>query len=348
MGEKIQIMSYIKIHKLNYLVANKYIIKDICISIKKNEVLAIVGSSGSGKTSLLRSISGIIRPSSGKISVNNKIILDDNFYMPIAKRKIGLMFQENVLFPHLNVFENISFGINGMNKELIKEKTYNLINRFELNKIYEAYPETLSGGEQQRVALARALGAEPNIMLLDEPFSSLDAFLRMDICDYTVETLKKANITSILVTHDAEEAMRVSDKIAVMEKGKLIQEDTPVNIYNKPHNTSALRMLGKAYEFESKVLNNIIKTPFGNIDNKKLSNNDYVRLFIRSENIKVNKTGTNAIIKDIRFVGRYYILKLFFEDKWPICNLYLDKSDYFIGQEIKVMVDPSMIAVLTS
>ena len=340
-------MSLLNITSLTYREKSKVILSDISFKIDNGNILTLLGPSGSGKTSLLRLISGLSRPSSGQIILDGEVLSNKSFVLASGKRKVGLMFQENVLFPHLTVKDNIEFGLKSKNVKS-NDIADQLINRFNLQDISSSYPEKLSGGEQQRVALARALAPKPKLMLLDEPFSSLDNHLRSDVCDFTIGELKKDFITTIMVTHDAEEAMRVSDYIVIIDKGEMLGIGKPKDVYLFPKNLICARMLGPTIEFKDKIINNSINTPFGSITVNNIPNGIKATALLRPENIIISNEGVNAKILDIHFMGKYSLVRIFFNKKWPEFNIYTLRKDLIKGTEIKVSVDLSLIAVLTS
>ena len=190
-------MSLLSVKKLCLRLGKIDILKDITFSLEKGEIISILGPSGSGKSSLLRLIAGLDKPSQGQVSFYKNKISDNKFIKPVGDRNIGLMFQEDVLFPHMNVLKNISFGLENKNISNLEIKTLTsrYINKFGLQKNKYKYPNNLSGGEKQRVALARVLVTNPKILLMDEPFSSLDNNLRKDVCEFTINTLRKKNIS---------------------------------------------------------------------------------------------------------------------------------------------------------
>ena len=206
----------------------------------------------------------------------------------------------------------------------------------------------LSGGEQQRVSLARALAANPTIMLLDEPFSSLDSYLRKDICDFTMDSLKNKNITTVMVTHDAEEALRVSDEIAILDRGRIKQLGKPKEIYFKPSNLISARILGPTTEILCKLEENRVKLPF--FESKKLfvRNGDKVSVVIRPEGFRIDSNGKRAKIVDVQFLGKNILLKLYLNDRLPLLKMYSSEKNHKVGDKIKVSVDPKAVAVLTS
>ena len=199
---------FLKITNLNYKIENKTILKNLNLSIGEGEFVAIMGPSGCGKTTLLRIISALAKQTSGVISVNNQILADENNFIEPEARNLGLVVQEKVLFPHLNVKNNIMFGL----KTKAMDSVNKMVDQFKINKLLDHYPHQLSGGEAQRVALTRTLVTAPKLLLLDEPFNGLDEKLKKDIYPDLQELLKQNNTTTIMVSHNTEEVQELSDR----------------------------------------------------------------------------------------------------------------------------------------
>ena len=199
---------FLKITNLNYKIENKTILKNLNLSIAEGEFVAVMGPSGCGKTSLLRIISGLAKQTSGVISVNNQILADENNFIEPEARDLGLVVQEKVLFPHLNVKNNIMFGV----KTKAMDSVNKIVDQFKIIKLLDHYPHQLSGGEAQRVALTRTLVTAPKLLLLDEPFNGLDEKLKKDIYPDLQELLKQNNTTTIMVSHNTEEVQELSDR----------------------------------------------------------------------------------------------------------------------------------------
>ncbi|MCR5494600.1 MAG: ABC transporter ATP-binding protein [Treponema sp.] len=222
------------------------VIKDFSLSVEEGEFTTLLGESGCGKTTILRLISGFLNPNQGKIIIKGQ---EQNGILP-NRRKIGMVFQDYALFPHLTVEENLLYGLKlKENARRQKEKNMELVlksaENLELTNLLKRYPSELSGGQQQRVALGRALVLEPELLLMDEPLSSLDTNLRIKVREELKEIQEKLKITTVYVTHDQEEALSLSDKIALMQKGKIIQYDEPQKIYFEPKNLFAASFAGR-------------------------------------------------------------------------------------------------------
>lgn len=210
------------------------------------ETLGLLGASGSGKSMILRCIAGIETPTKGRIILNGRELFnsDKKINLHCQKRKVGILFQNYALFPHMNVFENIAFALNGMDEKLKKKKVSEKIEMMQLYGLEGRYPRELSGGQQQRVALARALAIEPEALLLDEPFSALDNYLKSQVEKQLIESLSNYNGVSIFVTHNMEEAYRVCKNIQIINDGKIIAYGEKEEIFHSPPNLTAARLTG--------------------------------------------------------------------------------------------------------
>ena len=214
-------MEVLKITDLSFAFKkNEEILSSVSFSLNEGEILGILGPSGTGKSSLLRLITGLEKPTEGEISYYGNKISGKNIFVPPHKRGIGLVLQEKVLFPHLNSLENVKFGIKGPEKKREKKALF-FLKLLKAEKLSESFPNSLSGGEPQRVAIARTLAPEPKLILLDEPFSSLDKDLRAELREETKELFKKTNTTCIIVTHDQEDVDIFCDKVVELENGKI-------------------------------------------------------------------------------------------------------------------------------
>ena len=199
---------------------DKDILKGIDLDLNQGEIISILGDSGSGKTSLLRVLTGLETPYKGEIFIDENLIVSENFFLPTHKRNIGLVLQEKGLFPHLTIMQNVCFGLNGPRIEQ-RKLSLNLLKTFKVEQYADIYPNNLSGGEQQRVAIARAIAPKPKILLMDEPFGSLDKELRENLRNETKQILLKSQISCIMVTHEAEDAHFMSNRILTLKEGKL-------------------------------------------------------------------------------------------------------------------------------
>ena len=220
------------------------VVDDVSFDIQAGEVVCLLGPSGCGKTTSLRLAAGMEVPSSGEIFLNGACVSTAKDVAPPEARGIGFLFQDFALFPHLSVYENVTFGLGNLSRDEQKARALDLLNAVGLSGFADKYPNTLSGGEQQRAALARAMAAKPKLVLMDEPFSNLDPQLRDQMRDLTLRLLRENNAAGLIVTHDAADALRMADRIAVQNKGRILQVDTPEAIYQNPVDLHVAVMFG--------------------------------------------------------------------------------------------------------
>lgn len=228
------------LENISFSYGENEILSDFSLSVSSGSFTTLLGPSGCGKTTLLRIIAGFLKPQKGKIIVNGIDITQ----VPVEERRIGFVFQDYALFPHMTVRENLLFGFKGKEKKDHMTDLTETAASLDISNLLDRYPHELSGGQQQRVALGRTLMLKPRIILMDEPLSSLDAGLRLKVREELLEIQKKIGITTIYVTHDQEEALSLSDRIAVINKGKLLQYDSPENIYFNPSDRDAAAFTG--------------------------------------------------------------------------------------------------------
>ncbi len=249
----------LKVEDAYFAISGTPIIEGVSFEIKKGEIACLLGPSGSGKTSILRLIAGLEALDRGNIFIGDQLVSNKQHNLSPNKRGIGFLFQDYALFPHLTVYQNIAWGIGKTEKDKTEVIVKQLLDRIQMYDQAEKYPHELSGGEQQRVALARAQACQPNLLLLDEPFSGLDTNLRNDIREQTNLILRSDKVTSIIVTHDPEEAMTLADKIILINNGKISQVGNPEELYRSPSNKFAASFFGDINRLNGIVEGKLIK-----------------------------------------------------------------------------------------
>lgn len=315
------------------------VLDNINLSIKENEFLTLLGPSGCGKTTTLRIIAGFEESDSGELLFNGT----DISTLPPYKRQVNTVFQKYALFPHMNVYENIAFGlkIKKLSKSEIDNKVKNILKLVSLEGFEKRNIESLSGGQQQRIAIARALVNEPKVLLLDEPLGALDLKLRKEMQLELKKIQKRLGITFIFVTHDQEEALTMSDKIVVMNKGKIQQMGTPEDIYNEPANAFVAGFIGESNIFDAIMLEDY-KVKFSNkvfdcVD-KGFSKNEKVDIVIRPEDIKIvpaDKGMLKGSVKSVIFKGVHYEIEVEEgNNRWILHNTKSAEVDSVIGLDI--------------
>ncbi|MBL41385.1 MAG: ABC transporter ATP-binding protein [Rhodospirillaceae bacterium] len=307
----------LKIDNISHKFGKFEIINNLSLEVLPNEIICLLGPSGSGKSTILRIIAGLEKLQKGKIYLNNKIISTNDFdYIQPEDREIGFVFQDLALFPHLNVEDNINYGLNKINKEIKKQVYNSLVNKIGIQHLGKKYPHELSGGEQQRVALARALAPNPKLMLLDEPFSDLDTRLREKIREETISILKSNNTPVLLVTHDPNEAMLVSDKIIIINNKQKIQEGSSEDIYFKPKNKFVASFFSDINIFSGLVNESKVNFLLGGVNINKNYSQKEVEVVIRTEGVKINNIKDESIfnvegeISSVKNVGIYQYVNI--------------------------------------
>ena len=285
-------------------------VSDITLTVRPGEFLTLLGPSGAGKTTMLRLLAGFEKPTSGRIQIGQQIVADHSHFVPPEQRKVGMVFQDYALFPHVDVAGNIGFGLRGARRERDK-RVKELLELVGLVALAGRMPHELSGGQQQRVALARALAPEPDILLLDEPFSNLDTHMRAQVRNQVRNILHETETTAIFVTHDQQEALTLSDEIAVIFEGKLVQVATPHAIYNRPINMRVAQFIGEANALPAIAHGMTADSLLGEVK-LYVRKTGPVQLMIRPEAIAVSyeDEGTAAVIRWREFHGHYQLLGL--------------------------------------
>ena len=303
---------FLKVNELQkYYDSNNPLIRNLNFSVDEGDIVSFIGESGSGKTTFLKCLAGLEKINSGSIILNGKTLNDKSTFITPNKRKIGFVFQDYPLFPHLNVLENIKINLD---KNYYSKIDY-ILELTNIKDLCGRFPDQLSGGEQQRACIARALVREPDLLLLDEPFSNLDSNIKSTIQDEIQKIIKETKTTTILVTHDIKDTFNISDKILIFKAGILQQYDNPVNMYCNPVNCYCAKILGD--------LNQI-----------SVNGKTY---FIRPEKIRVaKKSGYLAVVQKTVFVGKEYkISAKINEEVW----IFFSEEPLQIDQEVYLELD---------
>ncbi len=245
-------------------------VQDISLSVFEGELLTLLGPSGCGKTTTLRLLAGLEEPTAGTIQLAGTRVSGPNSLVPPEDRDVGLVFQDYALFPHLTVEENIAFGLPNADDEACAGRVTELLELVDLEGYEHRTPDQLSGGEQQRIALARSLAPEPSVLLLDEPFSNLDIRLRVEMREEVRRILKAAGVTAVSVTHDQEEALSISDRVAIMNDGRVVQVGEPESVFQDPESRFVASFLGQASFLSARMDGATLLTAIGSYDSDQL------------------------------------------------------------------------------
>lgn len=306
-------------------------ISDVSFGADENQILALLGESGSGKSTILRMIAGFESPDNGKIELNGVVLSDANNYVAAEKRGVGMVFQDHALFPHLSVAENILFGIKGLSKEEQKNRLSEMLSLVQLDGYNDRMPNQLSGGEKQRVAIARALATKPKLLLLDEPFSNLDALLREQMRKELRRIIKQANTTAIFVTHDISDVYYTADQVMVIKDGKKLQLGSLKEVYDQPADLYVGSLFGPLNALKGTIKDGQFLSSFGKFDCDRSLKEDHV--FVRPENIHLDGGDLKGKINYIQFIGDKYELGI--TSKTETIRCFVNKADsYELGMDI--------------
>ncbi|XKH59812.1 ABC transporter ATP-binding protein [Halomonas sediminis] len=342
-------------HNIRHAYGQHVALEDISLEMQPGEVVCLLGPSGCGKTTLLRIVAGLEVLQQGSMAFNGTTISAPGMaHVPPEKRNVGLAFQDSALFPHLTVLENITFGLKSMPGRERRRRGMELLEQLGMKQFASTYPHTLSGGQQQRIALARALAPEPQLMLLDEPFSSLDARLRDRIRDDTLHLLKKVGAGALLVTHDPEEAMFMADRIALMHEGHVLQMGTPRELYCAPQHPFVVSFFGDVNDLEGEVKNGAVETPVGSVAAPGLEEGCRVQVMIRPEALNIIELDEPALhrrshIIMAKLLGRTSLLHICAHDiQGHEAHLHARMPGVFLpaeGQPVSIQLDPSQVFI---
>jgi iron(III) transport system ATP-binding protein len=285
-------------------------LEDLSLTVEDGELLTLLGPSGCGKTTTLRLVAGLAEPTSGTVTIAGETVAGDGSFVAPENRDVGLVFQNFALFPHLDVAENIAFGIDDWSKADREARVDELLELVGLEDHREKMPSQLSGGQQQRVALARSLAPEPDVLLLDEPFSNLDVRLRVEMREEVRRILKEAGVTAISVTHDQEEALSISDRVAIINDGHLEQVGKPEIVFENPESKFVASFLGRASFLRGRVRGDIVETTLDTLPAENINgpleayDGAQIDVLVRPDDLEA--TAVEEDVADGHIVNRQY------------------------------------------
>jgi iron(III) transport system ATP-binding protein len=322
-------------------------VRDVSLEVRHGELLAVLGPSGCGKTTLLRIIAGFEAPDSGSVVVGEELVAGPGRMVPPEKRRIGMVFQDYALFPHLSVEANIGFGLTSRPREQREALTRRTLELVSLQHKAARLPHELSGGERQRVALARALAPEPEIVLLDEPFSSLDATLRAGLRREVELILRDAEATALLVTHDQEEALSLADRLAVMRDGSIVQVGEPVEVYGRPASRWAAQFVGEVNVLSGVATGaGVVDTELGSFDLRSPARGA-VHVAVRPEQLELMAAHeSNAEVVAREFRGHDVLYRLRHEGGRTVLVQLPSLELHEVGARVFVRPAPSAVTSL--
>ena len=322
---------------------SKVILDDVNLKIDTGEIVSLMGSSASGKTSLIRSIAGFHNISSGTIQIDGQVVDDSIRRSDVAMRNVGVIFQDLALFPHLTVRENICFGLNNVDSAQQQNRAKKLEDLLSIENITYRYPNQISGGQQQRVAIARAIAPKPNLLLLDEPFSALDYELKDNLMNDIMKLIKSENITAILITHSAEEAFKMSDKIAFISNNTITQFANPYDMYHRPNSKEIANFFGISSYITAKItdsshINCILGDFVGMVD--QYNKDDKVELLIRPDDIIHDDNSLfSAKVTEKTFRGSDFLYELELKDGQKIFCYAPSHHNHQVNEVIGIKLD---------
>lgn len=295
------------------------ILDDLSLEVASGEVVAVLGASGSGKTTLLRTVTGFLRPSAGEIRIGEQVVAGPGRWVPPERRQIGIVPQEGALFPHLDVSANIAFGLRRLPPDIVRARVAELLELVGMSGMGSRRPQQLSGGQRQRIALARALAPRPAAICLDEPFTALDAALRMRLRTQVRRILRAEGTTVLLVTHDQQEALSMADRLAVIREGRIIQVGTPDKVYWEPADLGVARLVGDVVELPAQRRTAFqVQTALGRVDLDpgQGTGPDHGTVMLRPEQLSIGTTdgpaevqGT-ALVTAVTFQGAQTVVEI--------------------------------------
>ncbi len=339
----------IQLEGVCHVYGDNQVVTDLTLAVAPGELVCLLGPTGCGKTTTLRLAAGLEPLQSGRVTVGDREVARPGHELPPEARGVGMVFQDFALFPHLNALENICFGLDRMGRAERRGIGLDLLRRLRLEDFADAYPHTLSGGEQQRVALARALAPRPDVMLMDEPFSGLDVRLRDAVREDTLALLGDEGTATLLVTHDPDEAMRMADRIAVMRDGRIVQEGAPDEIYCRPADRFIAEFFGELNVLHAEVeADGRITTPAGCLEAPEICRGTPVEVLVRPEALRLEgaDNGHSARVVQTRSLGPFAIVELAVEGRQCHLRCRVPRRDLpDVGAAVGIALDPEQTFV---
>ncbi|NEU56998.1 ABC transporter ATP-binding protein [Halorussus sp. MSC15.2] len=323
-------------------------VNSLSLSVHEGELLTLLGPSGCGKTTTLRMMAGLERPDGGEVRLGGEVVADETRYVKPENRDVGLVFQDFALFPHLTVAENVAFGLTDADERETERRVDDLLELVDLAGHRDATPDELSGGQQQRVALARSLAPEPDILLLDEPFSNLDVRLRVEMREEVRRILKEAGVSAVSVTHDQEEALSISDRVAVMNDGQVEQVGKPESVFEHPESRFVASFLGQAGFLSAWHEEGTVVTPIGNFAPQRLNGltTEYagtdLDVLVRPDDLRatvVEESEADGHIIHRQYTGPSFVYRVELDNGDVVHCQHNHVEELDIGKPVRVALD---------
>jgi len=320
------------------------VVNGVSLTLAAGEIGCLLGGSGTGKSTLLRAIAGFETPAVGRILLAGQVLAENGSAVPAHQRGVGMVFQDHALFPHLTVTDNIAFGLRSLPVAQRRQRVEELLAMIELDALAQRFPHELSGGQQQRVALARALAPQPALVLLDEPFASLDTDLRQRLAMDVRALLKRSNTAALLVTHDQQEAFAMADRVGLLAEGSLQQWATPYALYHEPINRTVAEFVGEGVLLPAAVLSErCLQMPFGEfcrLHDLPAAERGVVDVLVRPDDVVHDDASlVRAQLLQKQFRGADFLCVLQLDDGSKVLSLIPSHHNHAIGEYIGIRVD---------
>jgi iron(III) transport system ATP-binding protein len=297
--------------RVSYRYGARTVVDAVSLDVGPGELVCMLGPSGCGKTTTLRIAAGLEPPMGGRVVLDGRPVAGDGAWLPPEARKMGYLFQDYALFPHLTVMENVAFGLDGLPSRDRAGRARAMLAQVGMGDYADAWPHQLSGGQQQRVALARALAPQPTVMLLDEPFSGLDRSLADQVRQDTLRLLRETGVATLMVTHDPEEAMSMADRIAVMRAGRVIQSGSPKELYDRPADPFVAGLFSQVNVLRGVVRDHMVATALGRFAAPGMGEGTAALVLVRPEALRPESDPAGSLrLESSRLLGPYLELRL--------------------------------------
>lgn len=338
-------MTFIRLQNVNKSYGQTRAVINLDLTIPKSAITVLLGHSGCGKTTTLRLVAGLEKPDSGDIWIGQQQVSGHRVWVSATQRQIGMVFQDYALFPHLTVAQNIEFGIPKLKAANRNKRSAELLDLVGLMGMQARYPHQLSGGQQQRVALARALAPSPDVILLDEPFSNLDASLRQTMREEMRKILHEAEVTTVFVTHDQEEALRLADELVVMDGGRVLQSGAPEQVYRYPTTLQVAQFLAKVNVLPGEAKQGMVTTPLGRLPLHNPHLVGAVEVVLHPEAISLTPTPQGAtLIDSISYFGFHQLVTLRLQNGQTLQARTWSHANITVGDSVHATVDTPVVA----
>ena len=333
----------IQCHGVTKTFGHAWAVKDVSLALEPGEILALVGPSGSGKTTFLRLVAGFEAPDAGTVALEGRVVSGSGTWVPPEARRLGMVFQDYALFPHMTVVQNVAFGLKGWSRPTKARRARQMLEIVRMDHLAERYPYQLSGGEQQRVALARSLAPGPLALLLDEPFSNLDPQLRLQLRTEVKRILRSNGVTAVYVTHDQEEALFMGDRVAVINAGSLEQVGAPEEIFHHPSTRFVAQFLGIADFIPARVTEDGLVTEIGILHPPvRLPSGTEVEVMVRPDDVAIHPsdTGPGRVMSRV-FRGMHYMYVISLPSGVLVHSLQHHTAYYQQGAPLDIYLEPN-------